>query len=774
MTDTIPTSVPPSPAADASPQRRFPPLLGGVLGIGLVVAVHLVLSGPMRVPIIQPDELGYLQNARYLARGGLRSQVEYYPGFSVLLIPAWLLSAAPLTVFRSALWIEAGLSGLSAWLVWQLVPRLVGPVQPGYRALIAGLVCAYPAALLYGDFALSEMAFGAMFVLVVLVAAWALPDHRIRAWATFGLTSGLLVLVHPRGLAVVVAAVVIGLAILGWRRAGVGPLLALTAGFVTSLSITVWLVRQVKTPTTQLGAYQPDGVISKSLSIHGATALGTEVFGQLFYLSVATFGLLPLGLILGARSLWRVLWGSDRQPIVLVQAFAALSFVGVWGLSSLFANLGDRADKLIYGRYNEGAIAPLLVLALADLLLSTRGKRRIAAACRWLAVGTIAIGVSGLVVMAGDSQAELYGPLNPANILSLQPVLARTGEHIHIIVLGAIGLAVLLILSLISWRLPVVAFVALALIFAASTIDTETGYIIPGSRARAQQDVIAQAIDSIRAANIGDLSCISYDPAPLGYGDYTYYEDQFLSPTQQFATFDTATGTPLCGTLAISRADPTVFASHYPGARLITSENFVDQSLWAVPRLGDDTFAALEVGGWLSPGPSASLPLPPDALAGGSITVSGKSHVEVVRGQTSRVVVTIHHGAGGAPWPAVGALHSGSGEYGVRLTVQWYTMSSVPGPVVGEGPTLARGATVGTGSNGFPTTCLSLPDAPIGFSCSRIELPATLLPGQSDRMSIDLTAGAALPPGAYRVEVGLEQEGVGSFSTQLDLQVTVV
>jgi len=46
------------------------------------------------------------------------------------------------------------------------------------------------------------------------------------------------------------------------------------------------------------------------------------------------------------------------------------------------------------------------------------------------------------------------------------------------------------------------------------------------------------------------------------------------------------------------------------------------------------------------------------------------------------VVIDVNHGPGGAPWPAVVALHSGTGVFGVRMTAR----ATVPGPVPLGGP----------------------------------------------------------------------------------------
>ena len=449
-------------------------LAGGAAGVGAIIAVHLILAWPVHVPIIHPDELGYLLDARVLARGGVRSAVEYYPGFSLLLVPLWLGNAGPLTVFRDTHVVQALLSGVGAVLVWR-VTTLLAPGLVGWRrVVVVGVVSAYPAALLFGDLALSEVAFTTTFVAVVVLAARAFASRSPGRWLALGFASGVLVAVHPRGLAVVVVTLVAGLVVLGWRRSSVLPFAGLAAGMFVALAATRWLLAEVRAPSTILGAYQPDSVLSKSLSAHGLTSLVTEVAGQLFYLSVATVGLVPLALAVGGAALVRTIRGS-RAPTVIITAYATACFVAVWGLSSLFANLGDRADKLIYGRYNEGVIAPLLVIALADVLLH-RGARR------WLISGVGMSVATGAVVLIGDRTSALYGTLNPINIVGVMPVVSRMGNHIHVLALGGLGVAAVAVLAVVAIRLPALAAVLVAAVFAASTIDTQTSYMVPGAR----------------------------------------------------------------------------------------------------------------------------------------------------------------------------------------------------------------------------------------------------------------------------------------------------
>src|SRR5579871_3543367 len=359
-------ALPPGGPSVGPPGRRLWAL--AALGIAVVVGAHLALMAYMRVPVIHPDELGYVQNAHYLARGGLRPTTEYYPGYSLLLVPLWWASRVPLTVWRGALVVNSVLAGATAVLAWCLLGRLSPGLNRGWRALIVTATAAYPALLLFSDFSMSETAFATAFLGVCLLAAWVAPRAAWRGWAALGLACGALALVHPRGFAVYVAAALLGLAALAplGRRRAARPLAALAGGLAVGFAVTRLLVVSLKDPKSRFSSYSPGGILSRAASLHGLANLVSEAGGQLFYLSVATFGLVPFGLWVSLRSVWA--WArGDRRPVVAARAFPGVAFLGVWGVSSLFMNLGTRADKLIYGRYNDAVIAPLLLLALAEL-----------------------------------------------------------------------------------------------------------------------------------------------------------------------------------------------------------------------------------------------------------------------------------------------------------------------------------------------------------------------------------------------------------------------
>src|SRR5258705_9984153 len=98
------------------------------------VVVHLALTHGMRAPIIHTDEYAYLDIGRYLAHGGRLPRAQYYPGYSLLLVPVAWMTRDPLTLYRGALVVNSILAGCTTVLTYLLAIRWAPRDQ---RALIA-------------------------------------------------------------------------------------------------------------------------------------------------------------------------------------------------------------------------------------------------------------------------------------------------------------------------------------------------------------------------------------------------------------------------------------------------------------------------------------------------------------------------------------------------------------------------------------------------------------------------------------------------------------
>jgi hypothetical protein len=709
--------------------------------VGGVGVAHVILAKQLRVPIIYGDELGYIENARYLVYGGARPARTYYPGLSLLLVPAWMMTRDALSVWRSAQIINA-----AAAVVTAIEAVLLGGVlglRAVWRWLVAIAASAYPPVLLYSDVALSESLFAAVFVgLVLLVALAGSRSSRPRAggpvgagmaaWGLAGLTAAALSLTHPRGFAVDVAVVLIAVVLLRPVRVHINRWLSLAAGM--TLGLALMRLALVATRATNVGGrtdYEASGVVGRNLNMHAFGNLTAAVIGRLFYLSVATVGLVPFALLVGAAALVAVI-GGDRRPAQIARAFATLSAVGVAGLSVLLVNTGTRADELIHGRYVDGVVVPLLVIGLGDLIVS-RGRLWWA----WALSGVGAVAGTGGFLDATGSLGNLKQPINSINILGIEPFIRRfSADQVKVLPLVVAGVAAVAVLSLVAVRLPQLVAVVLIVGFVWSALDTQSHYLVSGSKSEARETVLVDAVQAASAQLGVPRSCVSYD----GQLDFNYFADRLLLGTQPLDFL--GPGDRPCGPFVISSLPR--FEQRFPGSRLVLDEDDVPEGLYVLPGATQESLGAA---GWLQPDPAPG-PVPVRGqLADIDVLTAGP--LGVVSGTTDALPVRITNSGRVSPWAA--AAGTKQAAYAVRVAERWFAPGVTPS------------------NNGGATK-------PVAMTV--IDFPRSLLPGESTSFNLPLVAqarsGAPLPPAQYRVRIAVYQELVGTFAGAITLTVNVV
>lgn len=420
-----------APAASSLPAIR--PLL--LVGAGALVAVIRWWTSHRRELFhITPDEPGQLAIARFvggMARWNMFDRSTWRPAYGTLIAPLHWMTDDPVVAFQLALVVNALLGGLACVLLCLLARRLT--TLSGAGCVIAGvLVALAPAVLFSTNWTWSES-------LVVVTCLGALLA-ALRFYDAPALGQGLAVVLlatvgfaaHSRllplfGLAVVLVVVVVLQRRLPARMGAV----VVGIGAVALWGVvrySAWLVDRIwETPTTTNSA---DGVVDR-LTSPGPIAV--SLAGQVWYQLVATAGLAGVGaIVLGAAALGRrraekqspsvrveatglghggrrptgrrsrPSTGETRPPpaaarIVLVACGALIA------LAVVFMSDRLRPDQIVYGRYNDAVVGPLVVVGIGALVTASR-RLVICSVGVVLAV----LGIAAVLVEAarGDALAE--------------------------------------------------------------------------------------------------------------------------------------------------------------------------------------------------------------------------------------------------------------------------------------------------------------------------------------------------------------------------------
>ncbi len=340
------------------------PLRGILLAASLVLATGFVWAAFNPAPHTGGDNAGYLALAHALIEGEgyvdafdpLRApHTKYPPLFALLLAAAATLGASTWSAFK-ALVAVATVFGVGVTFLW--AERRLGP----WRAFgVSVLVAASAGVVYYSHWILSDP----VFVLLTIVALWALERGEARSWDPRWIAAGCLAALgayftRSAGLPLLVAVLV-------WLALRRRFRLLAFAAVAFAVPAGLWLVRGLGTGVGDYGAefwlvdpYEPGlgtvglgGLAGRALgngvayatrhlpaAIVGTQGLWTLALGVAL-LATAAWGWwrrarekpavaeLFLPLYLGLILLWPEVWGGDRfvlpvLPLLLVYAAVAL------------------------------------------------------------------------------------------------------------------------------------------------------------------------------------------------------------------------------------------------------------------------------------------------------------------------------------------------------------------------------------------------------------------------------------------------------------------
>jgi hypothetical protein len=430
------------------------------------------------------------------------------------------------------------------------------------------------------------------------------------------------------------------LAALAWRKqlprvaaaAGIGALVVL---FAATRVVDGLLLDAIYSKTS---AGVEGDVLGRLTDVHLLWGGAKAAVGQLWYLTVATFGLVPIGV------LWLLTARRLPTALRLVTLAACLATLAA---SSLEMSDGTRVDHMVYGRYVEGVVPVLLVAGAAALVAWRTVLPRLLGGVVVLAA---VLGALLVLLRGGDL---LAGDVMPLNVMGLLPFRNGHGPDVLRIdvarttILALVGAGV--VVAVTRWK-AVAGLAAVAVLFAAGAATVQADTLRPFDD---RWSGFLQIPHAVRV--VSDHGAVAYDR--VGYEVYAanFYQLELSDRGVRF--FDSRDGRPF-EDLVIGAVDRVPVA----GARLVTTEigPYQGQALWVVPGALQDRLARQ---GYLLPeDPTAPLPDPEQR-----ITASVPDHLAAGERRTVRVRVT--HLGGGAPWhPLLPPAHV---QGAVRLSARW-------------------------------------------------------------------------------------------------------
>jgi 4-amino-4-deoxy-L-arabinose transferase-like glycosyltransferase len=560
-----------------------------VAGYLVQVALRVAISIGRDGPTIFADETGYLINARVIGGGipgELRRAALYRGGYSLLLLPAHWLGGGPLSEFRWVLLINAVVSSLVFPLVYLLLSR---PFRvPARTALVAAFLAAlYPPLVVTTQFAAPESLLPVLVLLAAVALAGIVAARTSRAavaWALVcGACAGALATTHSRTAPLLALLVLLLLVLAVLRRDLLGAPLA---GVALAVAVTLAGQRLNAWLNAQSWGSRQDAdlqhVLDNARSLGSLKNVAALVLGQYWYLFVATFGLVVLGLVhAAARTVPRAGESVRRPPAVLrwavrregggaplVGVFLLGSVAGLAVLAAWFLDPPLRPDHVVYGRYLEIMAPPLVGLGVVRLWALPARRLLLE-----LAAGTGVALVACLVATVYAGGLVSRGTVNWYTVLAL-PVLAQTRDQIRPVTATAValvGAGFLLVLA----RRRVWATLGLAAVLVATTVALRAGLV----EARDQAIYGTQPVELSTVPGLADARVVAYDLAastPVGLYGY-----QWQLERARFVLFDSRRD-------PVPRTEWVIAGSRWRQATAANAQRVwvhapYDQALWHLP-----------------------------------------------------------------------------------------------------------------------------------------------------------------------------------------------
>jgi hypothetical protein len=306
--------------------------------------------------------------------------------------------------------------------------------------------------------------------------------------------------------------------------------------------------------------------LSSAGNIAGILSVARNLLGETWYVLVSTLGVVGLLVVAhGRRAVRRTVQARADAPDavlgLLLAATAALLAVSALSLATI-----TRPDMVIYGRYVEVAVPPLLAVGIARLVPTLSASR-----LRTVAVVTLVLTASVAALRAG---ADVPGTASRWNVASL-PFVTRNLVASSLVGAACSAAVALGVLVTIARQVPRAVAPALLLLFLPTTAYVLRHEVVSGQRATYPPGWKSpeQATQRVGA------SVLAYDQG---------HEDVFAMYTYQW--FLPHTRMELTSARAPLPSVPYVLSSRDWGARHrdlrprpLWRDSIRDQTLWEVP-----------------------------------------------------------------------------------------------------------------------------------------------------------------------------------------------
>lgn len=361
-----------------------------ILGIIMIAALCLINIRATDYICIVNDEFGYWAHA-VSAVGydwkDLISEASYYSwGYSIWLIPIAALLPTPELWYKAAVFLNIFFLIASYFMCYKSGCKLFREKDERLTALVSCLVVIYPANIVYAQASWTET----LSYFLVWAITWLIIclDEKFsdRTFAGVLLLLIYAYAVHNRNIGVVAAGLIALCAVLVKHKKKFWYFVILLISMATGYEgIDLVKNHQIQTlwSNSKTSALNNVGLNTVTLTSYSNRLFNQldlflkSLFGKYIYLLIGTGLTLPIAVIMFFRDAIRniknkKLWEDYEISKIWIVLTAGL----MYGICAIQMNNWEgRMDLIVYGRYMENGLGPILFLSIMYCILQTRETR---------------------------------------------------------------------------------------------------------------------------------------------------------------------------------------------------------------------------------------------------------------------------------------------------------------------------------------------------------------------------------------------------------------
>lgn len=351
----------------------------------LIFMISLQHISELKNIIVVDDELGYWGIAAYMAGhdwSGVLSQTGYYSyGYAFLLFPLFYLFKQSSIIYQSAIVLNACMLVISFFLAAYSLKKLFKEVKPFFIDVICFVTILYTNNIAQAQIAWSEVLLSCLFWMLFFLFVLLLQKVSMVRILMIASVTTYLYMVHMRSIGVVIAICIIMLILFLNKTICAKQfcifIVSLLFGLMLANGIKVYFQEVLWNNSESIVGNDYAGQVSKVKGLFSGEAiiaLFQSVCGKVYYILGASILLVGSGMYFCTCLVMNYLvypkqYSKEKMNKAIIFLFLLLSVLAELFISAIATyGLSNRIDVLIYGRYIEFVLNPLIAIGFIAIL----------------------------------------------------------------------------------------------------------------------------------------------------------------------------------------------------------------------------------------------------------------------------------------------------------------------------------------------------------------------------------------------------------------------